>query len=105
MAPLDAWYAGRPSMARMLDAAEMLMIDPPPASRMCGIEYFEVQRTPWTPTCHTASNASLVISATWLSPPPGRVTSVAAALLTTVVIGPYDETAASTAFRTSSSTA
>src|SRR4051794_23427416 len=101
MAPLDAWYAGRPGIASTLDDAEMFTIEPPPAARISGIAYLLAHTVPVNAIARMLANVSLSIWSTWVSLPLPASSEMA--LLTSVVSGPKVSTAARTASATSSS--
>ena len=64
----------------------MLMIDPLPAARMCGIAYLQAQNVPMSATRMMLSKVSLSIRSMWLSRPLPASSEIA--LLTSVVSRP-----------------
>src|SRR6185312_5376355 len=101
--PFAALYADRPGTPNTAPPEEMLTIDPPPASSMCGIAYFDVQnmlvRVPRTMSSHSWVDSSVTGLKLTLT------SAVGAALLMRVVIGPYASTVAATASWTLASSA
>jgi hypothetical protein len=66
----------------------MLTIDPPPAFAISGIVYLHAQTTAFSATSMIESHASFSSSVTRRSARPGPISSVGAALFTSVVIFP-----------------
>lgn len=81
----------------------MLTIAPPPAAAIAGIVCLQHQTTALSATSMIESQASLSSSVTRRSARPGPMSSVGAALLTSVVTVPYRSSAAPTMATTSSS--
>lgn len=101
IAPLEAWYAGRPGNDCLLEVAEMLTIEPAPARRISGIAYLVAQKVPFNEIRMMLSKVSLSIVSMWESLPLPASSEIA--LFTNVVSAPNSSTVARTAPATWSS--
>src|SRR5437763_16676368 len=95
MPPFAALYAESPGTPNTEAPEEMLTMDPPPASIMCGTAYFDIQNALVSEPVTIASQASVFLSRIGFD--ATFPTAVGAALLMSVVIGPYESTPATTA--------
>ena len=93
--PFAALYADRPGTPNTAPPEEMFTIDPPPASIMWGIAYFDVQNMLVSVPRRMSSHSGVVSSSTGLM--LTFTNAVGAALLISVVIGPKASTVAATA--------
>ena len=84
-APFAAVYVSSPGVPRIDAADEMFTIAPPPDVAIAGIVYLHDQTTALSATSMIESHASFSSSVTRRSRRPGPMSSVGAALFTSVV--------------------